>query len=430
MDRPNILMMVCHDVGQHLACYGVETVTSPNLDGLAEEGVRFSSSFCTAPQCSPSRASIFTGRYPHSNGVMGLTHADFGWDLHPTERHLAGMLRDAGYRTALLGHQHETRRVPEMGWEDIDIGGHCGQVAEKAAAWLEDAAAGESPFYAQVGFFEPHRKFDYGGAERDTSKGVYVPPWLVDEPSAREEFAGYQGAIRKVDAAIGDILQAVDGLGLRENTITIFTADHGMPFPRAKCSLYDPGIEVPFIVRWPGGGWIGGAVREEMISNIDTMPTLLETVGVEPPGNVEGRSLAGLLNGTQYEPRDEIFAEMTYHDYFDPRRCIRTRTHKLIANFTTAPFFMNPSQTWRPGTVTKRPPEPTYAYHPHLELYDLQSDPLEEENLVDSEAHAGLVSELSGRLLTWMEETDDPLRHGPPTSPHHEAAMEALRARP
>ncbi|MCX7600054.1 MAG: sulfatase, partial [Armatimonadetes bacterium] len=334
----------CHDLGQHLGCYGAATVNSPNLDRLAGEGVRFSSSFCVAPSCSPSRAAIATGRYPHSNGVMGLCHGNFAWDLHPAERHLAGILAEAGYRTVLAGVQHETRRPHDMGWQEVLGGRHAGEVAEGAARWLRQTGCRSQPFYAQIGFFEPHRMFHTFGPDPDHSRGVTVPPWLVDEPSAREEFAGYQGAIRTMDSAVGQVLAALDDLGLRDNTMVIFTTDHGMPFPRAKCSLYDPGISVALIIRWPSRGWAGGRVFAEMISNVDYLPTILDAVGVPIPENVQGRSFAPLLDGREYVPRTEIFAEMTYHDYFDPRRCIRTRTHKLIANFSTAYFFMDPSQ--------------------------------------------------------------------------------------
>ena len=429
MAKPNIVLLSCHDLGQHLACYGVTTVNSPHLDRLAREGVQFSSSFCVAPSCSPSRATIYTGRYPHSNGVMGLCHSEFGWDLHPTERHLAGLLAEAGYRTALVGVQHETRRPHDMGWQEILPFGTCDEVARRAAEWLRDARRDGRPLYAQIGFFEPHRNFDFGGAQPDDSLGVTVPPWLVDEPSARAEFAAYQGAIRKVDSAVGYVLAALDDLGLREDTLVIFTSDHGMPFPRAKCSLYDPGISVPLIVRWPSRGWAGGRVFSEMISNIDYLPTILDAIGVPIPENVQGRSFASLPDGRKYAPRTEVFAEMTYHDYFDPRRCIRTRTHKLIANFSTAYFFMDPSQSWRPATITVHPEEPAWAYHPHLELYDLQTDPLEFDNLADSPDYADLRDDLARRLLAWMEETADPLLHGPPPSPHHLATMEKLRLR-
>lgn len=428
MSRPNVVVISCHDLGQHLGCYGVTTVNSPNLDRLAREGVRFSSSFCVAPSCSPSRATIYTGRYPHSNGVMGLCHSNFAWDLHPTERHLAGILAEAGYRTVLIGVQHETRRPEDMGWQEILGGLDAGEVAEDAVRWLCNTGTREQPFYAQIGFFEPHRLFHTFGPDPDDSLGVTVPPWLVDEPSARAEFAGYQGAIRKMDAAVGRVLAALDNLGLDGNTLVIFTTDHGMPFPRAKCSLYDPGISVALIMRWPSRGWAGGKVFTEMVSNVDYLPTILEAVGVPIPKNVQGRSFAPLLDAREYAPRTEIFAEMTYHDYFDPRRCIRTPTHKLIANFSTAYFFMDPSQTWRPATITAHPEEPAWAYHPHIELYDLQADPLEFNNLAESPEHADLRDELASRLLAWMEDTHDPLLHGPPASPHHLATIEKLRS--
>ena len=427
-DRPNILFMICHDLGRHLCCYGVDTVDSPSIDSLAAGGVRFANSFCTAPQCSPSRASIFTGRHPHNNGVMGLCHADFAWDLHPTERHLAGILREAGYHTALIGLQHERRQPSERDFAEIVAAGFCDKVAARSVEHLRAVADGDQPFYMQVGFIEPHRGFDMGGATPDESKGVTVPPYLVNDEGAREEFAAYQGAIRKMDAAVGAILEALDGLGLRENTITIFTSDHGIPFPRAKCSLYDPGLAVPFIIRWPGGGWTGGRIQEEMISNIDYLPTLLDALGIPAAENIQGRSFVCLLSGRSYRPRSEIFGEMTYHDYCDPRRCIRTDRYKLIANFTMAPFFMDPSQSWRPATITKHPQYPAFAYHPSIELYDLEKDPLEFASLVGDAEYAGVQKDLTRRLMGWMQETDDPLLGGIPNSPMHIHTIQALKA--
>ena len=426
-DRPNILFMICHDLGRHLCCYGVDTVDSPSIDSLAAGGVRFANSFCTAPQCSPSRASIFTGRYPHNNGVMGLCHADFAWDLYPAERHLAGILREAGYHTALIGHQHERRQPSEHDFAEISAPGFCEKVAGRSVEHLRAVADGDQPFYMQIGFIEPHRKFDIGGATPDNSKGVTVPDYLVDDDSARAEFAGYQGAIRKMDAAVGTILESLDTLGLRENTITIFTSDHGIPFPRAKCSLYDPGLAVPFMIRWPRGGWTGGRAQEELISNIDYVPTLLDALGIPVADDVQGRSFLGLLNGRSYQPRPEIFGEMTYHDYCDPRRCIRTENHKLIANFTMAPFFMDPSQSWRRATITKHPQDPPCAYHPSIELYDISKDRLEFADLAGAPEYAGVQKDLMRRLMSWMKETADPLLEGIPNSPMHDRTIEALR---
>ncbi len=435
--KPNIILITNHDIGQHLGCYGVETVNTPNIDKFASEGIRFSNSFCTAPQCSPSRASIYTGRYPHNNGVMGLTHFNFAWDLNPEEKHLNGYLKDAGYETALIGIQHETRYPEKIGFDYLKVAGvdassgtfsagsgyqgnpACEQVAEDTVAYIREKGDSGTPFYLQTGFFEPHRKFDFGGATPDSSKGVTVPPYLVDTESAREEFAAYQGAIKKVDAAIGEIFNAIDQAGIGENTIVIYTADHGIPFPRAKCTLYDAGLQVPFIIRWRKRGWHGGKVFSEMISNIDYLPTLLDALELDIPQKIQGKSFAGLLDDKDYTPRKEIFGELTYHDYYNPMRCIRTEKYKLIANFSSAPAIMNPSQSYLPACVTKVPEDPAYAYHEHLLLYDLENDPNEMTNLADINEYETVKNDLSNRLFEWMRRTDDPLLEGAVACPQH-----------
>lgn len=428
MAQPNIVLITCHDIGQHLGCYGIDAVSTPNIDALANRGVRFANSFCTAPQCSPSRASIYTGRYPHNNGVMGLTHFNFAWDLNPDERHLAVLLKDAGYKTALVGLQHESRYPERIGFDHLQVEElvSCDTVAYQAADYLHNNKQGDEPFYLQVGFFEPHRKFDFGGAMPDQEKGVFVPPYLVEDESAIEEFAAFQGAIKKVDRAIGQIIDALDAIGLSENTIVIYTADHGIPFPRAKCSLYDPGVQVPFIVHWPQREWQGGKVYDEMISNIDYVPTLLEALGVECPDRVQGESFCALLDGKPHTPRTEIFTELTYHDFYNPMRSIRTEQHKLIANFSSAPAFSNPSQTYLPATVTVEPADPAYAYHPHLELYDLDSDPHEWKNLIDDPASASIKKDLAQRLHAWMQQTQDPLLQGAVACPQHHETFRQL----
>ncbi|MEN6385324.1 MAG: sulfatase [Phycisphaerales bacterium] len=436
MKKPNIVLIVCHDIGQHLNCYGIKTVSTPSIDQIANEGIRFENSFCTSPSCSPSRASIFTGRYPHNNGVMGLTHAYFAWDFNPGEKHLCVLLKDAGYKTALIGMQHEARNAKSLKFDYLDelhepeknLAMTCEDTAERSCKYLEKAVKEEKPFYLQIGFYEPHRKFDFGGAKPDDSNGVYVPAYLQNEPSAQKEFAEYQGIIKKVDASIGKILKKIDKCKISDNTILIFTADHGIPFPRAKCSLYEPGLQVPFIIKWPQRNWIGGKVKSEMISNIDYVPTILDAIGADIPKNIQGKSFCSLLDGKNYQPNNEIFAEMTYHDYYDPRRSLRTDKYKLIANFSTAFFFMNPSQTYRPATITVDPKEPTWIFHPNLELYDLNNDPLETVNLIQNSQYSEIKKELCIKLLNWMKQTNDPLLLGAVTPPHHTITLNLLGA--
>jgi N-sulfoglucosamine sulfohydrolase len=437
--QPNILLITCHDLGRHLGCYGVSTVRTPNLDRLAAEGIRFERAFCTAPQCSPSRASLFTGRYPHANGVMGLTHGQFAWDLHPDERHIAQVLNDAGYMTAIAGLHHEARSVERCGFQEIVPQGHGAELSVQALAKIAEYTAGDRPFYLQLGYHEPHRAPSVGEdadltmgflsdyIAPDDSLGVTVPPWLRDEPPAREELAELQGAIHYLDAAVGTLLEGVRALGIEENTLVIFTTDHGVALPRAKCSLYDPGVEVALLMRLPARGWTGGRVLRPLVSNIDLFPMLLELAGVQGVDAVQGLSLTPLLDGAIDTHRDTIFAEMTYHDYYHPQRAIRTETHKLIVNFTNAPSFMDPSQSWLRRTRPVVPAQPASSYTPAIELYDLTRDPLEWTNLEEQPDNAAIRDDLLARLGDWMRDTHDPLLDGAVTSPRHRLAVDALQ---
>jgi len=424
--RPNILLMICHDLGQHIGSYGVDTVQTPNLDRLASQGFRLKNSFCTAPQCSPSRASLMYGRYPHSTGVLGLVHGGFAWEPHETEKHVASLLAEAGYRTHMFGIQHVTSRPERLGFHHRSSSADSRKIASEAVSFIENWNPDDGPFYAHVGFFEPHRPFDHGGVQPDLTNGVFVPPYLPENQASRSEFAQIQGAIHHIDGQIGRILDALDSQGLADDTIAIFTADHGIAFPRAKCSLYDPGIEVVLLIRWPAGGISGGRVLEEMVSNVDVLPTLLETIGVRPPANLQGRSFLPLLNSENYEPRDAIFAEKTYHTYYDPMRAVRTQCHKLIWNFDYAPQIELPSDILIGATAHSMLYE-WPGYKEPVELYDLEADPWENDNLADSESHAEVRDDLTRRLLDWMRDTQDPLLDGSIPSPAYLTRIQMLR---
>lgn len=448
--RPNVLLLHCHDLGRHLNLYGAATVNSPRLDAFAADAVIADRMYATAPQCSPSRAGLFTGRWPHRNGVLGLTHDVFGWDLHPDEQHLAGRLGRAGYRTELVGQHHESRRLPDdqvaerLGFDRVQAEGLGEVVTERTTDALRRLAAADQPFYLQAGFSEPHRlsgKRDAPGVmgfigdhlQPDDSRGVSVPGYLQDTPSAREEVAELQGAIRFMDDCVGRVMDELERLGLTENTITIFTTDHGLALPRSKCSLYDPGVEVAFAVRWPAAGWTGGVRLESLLLNLDVVPTLLAALGLDqdelagtPP--IDGRSFLPLLTGRpdDYRPRTETFGELTYHDYYDPKRSVRTDRHKLIVNFSAAPRFMDPSQSWVRRCTPVNSANGNIGHNPTVELYDLADDPLELVNRADDPELADVRADLLERLSDWMTTTEDPLLAGAVTSPSHRAAVQQV----
>lgn len=412
--RPNILHIIPHDLGRRLGCYGHDDVASPNLDRLAGESVRFQNCFTASPPCSPARGCLMTGRYAHCNGEVGLVNR--GFDLPEGERTIVDHLSDAGYFTANIGLQHE-RSDPRQNHYQYDDheSNDCEVVAEKVAAFLSDrGGAPGRPFYLNAGFFEVHLPFDRPEYEADDPARVIVPPYLPDNRWVREELGRFHGSIRFMDQAVGRILGSLAGAGLDDDTLVMFTTDHGMAFPRAKSTLYDPGIEIALIMRPPGG--IGGRVARQLISSVDIAPTLLEVAGVSPPAGIQGRSFLPLLEGESWEPHEAVFSEKNYHDTYDPVRCVRTERYKYIRSFELRPNLILPADIRRSRASNEMWPwadEP----RPAEELYDLSADPWEMENLADRAEYADVCSELRDRLARWMEETEDPLLSGPIPAP-------------
>ena len=423
------MVMTSHDLGRYLHCYRVESAVSPNLDSLAAAGVRFERAFCTAPQCSPSRASLATGRYPHNNGVMGLAHSGFDWELSPSTPHAAAILAREGFDTHLFGMQHVSLHPEEIGFAQMHSPGHehgnaTGQIIAAAVEQVLASETAAGRLYLEINLEETHRPYPSDGGRAGGPAAKDVPAYLPTGPEAAAELQGLLVAIEQMDAAVGRVLAALDRAGRAERTLLVFTTDHGLAMPRAKCTLYDPGLEVALIVRWPASGAGAGVIRSEMVSNIDVLPTILEAAGVSIPAGVQGRSFLPLLRGEPYEPRDAIFAEKTFHSYYDPMRCIRTPHHKYIRNFETA-FAVEVPGDIQQGAIFRADPSRYSADRSSIvELYDLDSDPLEEHNLAGSQDAAAVEQRLSAELWSWMRETEDPLLNGPISSPRYRQAMQ------
>ena len=426
--RPNVLVYISHDTGRFIHPYGVETVHTPAADRVASEGVLFERCFCAAPQCSPSRAALFTGRYPHANGVMGLTHADFAWDLPQEEIHAAEYLRRLGYETVGGGNLHEMRRREDRGF-DAFIDARLARTAGDALdAWLGGRDDPAVPFYAQIGTIETHRGFLHDGVVPDDSLGVTVQPPIRETPAVREDFAALQGSVRRWDEGLTDILEVLERRGLAEDTILVVTTDHGIPMTRAKVTLYDRGIGVMLMIRWPGGGVTGGKRYEEMVSNVDILPTLLEAAGGEVAPAIQGRSFWPLLCGGEYSAREMVFAELTFHAYYDPMRCVRTDGLKYIRNFEMGKaVHMTGDNANSPTSFDNRSHLNLGEHHRHEELYDLEEDPEELSNLADDPGYEAERARLSRVLAEWMRETGDPLLEGPIASPFYHRSINELK---
>jgi arylsulfatase A-like enzyme len=370
--------------------------------------------------------------------MMGLTNIGM-WDLHRDEKHLAQILKEKGYVTGLAGVYHETLGNPadRFGFELTETSVREGEkVASRTIEILERFSRDNRPFFLEVGFFEPHRarsetetdymRFIGSYIDPDEEMGVTVPDYLKNTAQGREELAELQGAVRYMDRQVGRIMDSLRELNLEESTIVIFTTDHGVALPRAKCSLYDPGLEIALIVRWPEKGWSGGKKAKGLVSNVDIVPTLLAALDMQIPRDMQGVSFLSQLEGEADRGRECIFGEMTYHDYYDPRRCIRTDRYKLIVNFSGAPYFMNPSQSWRPRTDPVVPEKPALRYHSLVELYDLSTDPMESIDLANDKRYDAEKKDLLRRLHEWMKQTGDPILKGAVTSPHHDIVLGLL----
>ena len=304
-------MIIFHDLGQRLGSYG-GSIATPNIDSIAEEGVRFENYFCTAAQCSPSRGSINTGRYPHQNGLMGLAHEGFGWELDESETTLPMYMNKAGFETHLFGLQHESKHPKNLGYEYVHGagGGNCrvDPVSSRLGEFLKEygQASNRSPFFASVGFVEPHRPYGLSDYSNDDPSGVDPLPYLPDKKGIRKDLAGLNGLIYRVDETMGKIKNVLAETGLEEDTLLIFTTDHGIAMPRAKGTCYDPGIETALIMSKPGE-FDGGKEYEELLSNVDLLPTLLEYAGTEVPRDIAGRSFLPLLNEESYVGRGTLW---------------------------------------------------------------------------------------------------------------------------
>ncbi|MHB9034760.1 MAG: sulfatase family protein [Anaerolineae bacterium] len=408
--RPNILQITTHDSGRHLSCYGYRTVQTPAIDALAADGVKFTNYFATVPICCASRASMLTGLYPQSHGLLDLCFPPFDWRLNRPEQHLSHLLGGHGYHTRLIGFQHEAEDLTELGFADTFAEMHaanlvpCRRVAEQTAAFLAGEAAARQPFYAQVGFFETHTPFDFAGTPPDSEQGVQVPAYLEDDPASREVLAHFQGALRRVDEAVGFILHALERSGLADDTILVFTSDHGPELPRAKWHLYDPGLAVALLMRYPRAGWRGGRVCGALLHNVDYLPTILELAGLPAPTYLEGRSCAGLS-----PVNDAVYA--MYHK--TQVRSVRTERWKWIRHYDAATDYAR--------LPVRLADQLQLRGAPRTELYDLDADPNEFNNLGGRPELAVEQQRLDNLLWCWLERVHDPLLSGPVRTPSYEA---------
>ncbi len=441
---PNVILFVTDDQGRDAGCYGNPVIRTPNLDALAADGTVFTHAFCTTASCSASRSVILSGLHNHANGHYGHAHAYHKFGSYPELRSLPVRLSDAGYRTILVGKYHV---LPEATYQFQQIlkanSRNAVEMAEQSRRVIE--AESEQPFFLYFCTSDPHRgggrveddplrpdRFGnrpggYPGVEEVSYNPaeVIVPDFLPDTPSCRAELAQYYQSVSRIDQGLGRLVEILKQSGKYDHTAIIYISDHGIAFPGAKTTVYEPGLRSPCIVREPMAQR-RGIRNDAMISWVDLTPTILDFAGALPTENeprfaLQGRSFRAIIDQPEAEGWDEIYASHTFHEItmYYPMRVVRERRYKLIWNLAHDLPYPFASDLWEAPTWQVQYQQGMdaaygkrsvgqYIHRPEFELYDLDSDPDEVHNLADQPQHAATLARLKAKLKDFQRRTDDP----------------------
>ncbi len=434
---PNIVLILADDLGwDDLSPFGHKSIMTPNLQRLADSGMRFDRAFLTTSSCSPTRASLLTGRYPHQTDAEQLH-----WPVPKEQVTFVEKLKEKGYWTGAAGKWHlgdamrdrfdKIAEADESGFQlpagEPAASGEFAETSEGDARsgcgdWLpllRDRPT-DRPFFLWLASLDPHRPYETGilddGARPEE---VRLPPYHPDTPAVRVDYQNYYDEITRLDRHVGEILDELAAQGLEEKTVVLFLSDNGRPFPRDKTTLYDSGIRTPLIVRWPGKT-APGAVCERLVSTVDLAKTLLSLARIEKPGiTFEGVDLAPLFADPAKPIRDYIFAEKNWHDYEDRARAVRNERYKYIRNDYPDLPLTPPADVVRSATYVEllrllEKDELAEAQTVHFtvprpaeELYDLRLDPHELRNLAADERYAPVLRAMRAALADWESKTDD-----------------------
>ena len=423
---PNIVILVGDDQGLHLGAYGHSSVTTPHLDQLAAQGMRFDRAYAVTAVCTPSRAALYTGLFPPKNGCNGFRAIGDG------VRIWSDYLGPAGYRTGMIGKlggkpierfhfDFMARSLPKNSGARSVV-----WFAEQLEAFLD--SDDPRPFCLVVNLRDAHYPFPSDGAPTGQAASpelphdpalVSVPAFLPDLAEVRGELARFQDAIRRLDATVGALLDVLDRDVPAEELLVIYTSDHGIPFPFAKTTLYEAGIRVPLIARWPGS-ISAGSQTLAMTNLADILPTCLDLAGSVVPA-LDGRSLIPVLRGDATEHREEIVAFHTSHRRKPdvPSRSLRVGDWKYIRNLRSEARFQNgvmaTSATWAAMLARSATDEALaqrvmlMQFRPREELFDLSTDPAELHNLAADKQHSAKLEQLRERLRAFLEDQEDEL---------------------
>ena len=405
----NILYVHTHDTGRSIQPYD-PGIPTPNLMKLAKEGTLFRNAYCCGPTCSPSRAALLTGQPPHMNGMYGLAHR--GFSLNDYSKHLANYLKQFGYETVLFGMQHENKNAHNIGYDRVFVDSRSEREdltrwdltnGDAAIAYLKEKH--DRPFFMSYGLAHTHRPFNEVDESIDPDY-LKVPHCLADNAADRLDYAGFITSAMRADMCIGRVLDALDETGLTDDTMIIYTTDHGIAFPFMKCNLYDTGIGVSLIIKYKGNP-SAGKVKDSLVSHVDIYPTLCDMLGIPKPEWLTGTSMMPLKKKKKDEINDAVFAEVTYHAAAEPQRCVRTKRYKYIRRYGDWKDYV-PANIDAGGSKDFVLEQGLLEHQPDREmLFDLSLDAAERNNVIHDPKYGPAAAMMRRMLDDYMEKTDD-----------------------
>ena len=428
----NVVWITAEDLCPELGCYGNELVHTPHIDRLASEGMRFTNVFSTAPVCSASRSAFMTGMYQTTIGAHNhRSHRDDGYRLPQGVSLITDYFRAAGYFTCNVTRVND--EVKGSGKTDFNF---AVDHPFDGDDWSQRQSG--QPFFAHINFPETHRTFERDLEHPTDPEKVSPPPYYPDHPLVRMDWALYYDTMNHLDRKVGAVLQRLDEEGLSDNTLVLFFADHGRPHVRGKQWLYDGGIHIPLIVRWPGHV-DPGTVNDQLVSAIDITATSLALAGISVPEAMQGRPFLG--RNTQ--PREVIFAARDRCDEtVDRIRCVRSKRFKYIRNFhPDRPYLQLNRYKEKQYPVLrlmrklhleqKLAPEQALFMAPRRpkeELYDLESDPHEINNLANDPDFQPRLTDMRTQLDAWIKASRDQgeIPEDPAIAGQYKAKMQEL----
>ncbi len=408
--QPHIILIIGDDISyDDFGCYGNPNIRTPNIDKLAAAGLRFTNAYLTTSSCSPTRCSMITGRYPHNTGAPELHMA-----LPKGQVMFPAILKQAGYYTAAAGKWH-LGNYAKGAFDNVVGGGPGGE-----ERWLQclQQRPKDKPFFMWFAAFDAHRDWQPDKqAKPHTPQDAVIPPYLIDTPGSRKDMAQYYDEVQRLDRYTGDVVKELKDQGVLDNTIIIFMADNGRPFPRCKTRLYDSGIKTPLVIHWPGGLKQEGQVCHSLVSVIDIAPTLLELAGLKQPPSFQGVSMAALLADTSTTIRKYAFAEHNWHGQIAHEREVRHGEYVYIRNaHPQLPQICGldpqcPQKELRnlakAGKLTPAQMDPLLAPRPAEELFNVGKDPHQLKNLAGNPEHREVLANLRKLLDEWQRRTGD-----------------------